>query len=107
MKRSLKRAWARRPRIGAPASIVLHLSVMLLCAIAIAQDFLPLIAWILFTLNGIGAAAIALSEWIGELPEHRKPFGPFTEAAEFFGFLNENTRRGRAVRWLRERGFLE
>ena len=53
------------------------------------------------------AVAIALSELIGELPEHRKPFGPFTEAAEFLGFLDENTRQGRIVRWLRDRGFLE
>ena len=107
MKQSLKHAWSRRPRIGAPASIALHLSVMLLCAIAIGQGFLPTIAWILFVANAIGAAAIALSEGIGELPEHRKPFGPFTEAADFLGFLDENTRQGRAVRWLRERGFLE
>ena len=80
---------------------------MLLCAIAIGQDVLPTVAWIVFALNAIGAVAIALSEWIGELPEHRRPFGPFTEAAEFLGGLDETTRQGRIVRWLRDRGFLE
>ncbi len=80
---------------------------MLLCAIAIGHDVLPTVAWIVFALNAIGAVAIALSELIGELAWHRKPFGPFTEAAEFFGFLDENTRQGRIVRWLRDRGFLE
>lgn len=77
VKPSLKQRWARRPRIGALTPTVLHLSAVLLCAIAIGQDFLPTIAWILFVANAIGAAVITLSEWIGELPEHRKPSETF------------------------------
>ena len=80
---------------------------MLLCAVAIGQDVLPTGAWIVFALNAIGAVAIVLGELIGELAWHRKPFGPFTEAVEFFGFPDENTRQGRIVRWLRDRGLLE
>jgi len=80
---------------------------MLLCAIAIHADTATGVAWILFWLNALGAAVIGLSRWIGELPEDRKPFGPFSEVAEFLGFLDNATPHGRAVAWLRQRGFLE
>jgi len=80
---------------------------MLLCAIAIHADTAPTLAWILFWLNALGAALVGLALWIGELPEDRKPFGPFTDVAELLGFLDERTPQGRFVAWLRERGFLE
>ena len=44
---------------------------------------------------------------IGALPEDRKPFGPFTEIADFLGFLDEPTPHGRLVRRLRRLGLLE
>ena len=80
---------------------------MLLCAIAIHADAAPTLAWILFWLNAVGTALVGLALWIGELPEDRKPFGPFTDVAEFLGFLDERTPQGRFVAWLRQRGFLE
>jgi hypothetical protein len=108
MRRSAPRAWwRRRPKIGARVSIALHLSVMLLCAIAIHADAAPTLAWILFGLNAVGAALVVVAVGIGELPEDRKPFGPFTDVAEFLGFLDERTPQGRFVAWLRQRGFLE
>jgi len=66
-----------------------------------------MLAWALLSLNALGAALIGLALWIGKLPEDRKPFGPFTEVAEFLGFLDDRTAQGRAVAWLRERGLLE
>ena len=57
--------------------------------------------------NVAAAAIVALSLWIGELPEHRKPFGPFTEIADFLGFLDERTPQGRLVRCLRKLRLLE
>jgi len=81
--------------------------VIVLCAIAIHADTAPTLAWILLGLNAIGATLVALALSIGELPEDRKPFGPFTDIAEFLGFLDERTPQGRAVAWLRHRGFLE
>lgn len=86
---------------------MLHVGVMVLCAIAIHADTAPRLAWILLWLNAIGAALVGLALWIGELPEDRKPFGPFTGVAEFLGFLDDDTPHGRAVSWLRQRGFLE
>ena len=80
---------------------------MLLCAIAIHADTAPTLAWILFSLNAVGAVLVGLALWIGELPEDRKTFGPFTDVAEFLGFLDERTPQGRFVAWLRQRGFLE
>ena len=80
---------------------------MLLCAVAIHVDTATSLAWILFWLNAAAAALIGFPLWIGEFPKDRKPFGPFTEVAEFLGFLDEDTPQGRAVAWLRERGLLE
>jgi len=80
---------------------------MLLCAIAIHADTAPTLAWTLFWLNAVGAALVGLALWIGELPEDRKPFGPFTDVAEFLGFLDERTPQGRFVRRMRELGLLE
>lgn len=97
----------RRPRIGARASIVGHAAAALLCVAAIAGERSVGLAWTLFALNTSAAAAVALSLWIGELPEDRKPFGPFTEVADFLGFLDQDTPQGRAVAWLRRRGILE
>ena len=48
-----------------------------------------------------------LSLCIGELPEDRKPFGPFTEVADVLGFLDEKTLQGRLVQRLRKLGLLE
>jgi hypothetical protein len=79
----------------------------LLCAAAIAGETSIAVAWTLLVLNLAAAAIVALSLWIGELPEDRKPFGPFTEVAEFLGFLDERTPQGRVVAWLRQRRFLE
>jgi hypothetical protein len=61
----------------------------------------------LLALNVAAAAIVALSLWIGELPEHRKPFGPFTEIADFLGFLDERTRQGRFLQRLRSLGLLD
>jgi hypothetical protein len=80
---------------------------MLLCAIAIRADTAPTLAWILFWLNAVGAALVGLALWIGEPPEDRKPFGPFTDVAEFLDFLDERTPQGRLVAWPRERGLFE
>ena len=55
---------------------------MLLCAVAIHADTAPTLAWILLGLNAVGAALVSLALWIGDLPEDRKPFGPFTDVAE-------------------------
>lgn len=87
-------------------SIALHLGAMLLCAIAIEADTATTFAWIVFCLNAVGVGLVGLARWIGELPEDRKPFGPFTEVAEFLGFLDEDTPQGRLIAWLRQRGFL-
>jgi len=97
----------RRPRIGARASLVGHVVTALLCAAAIAGETAVGLAWTLLVLNVAAAAIVALSLWIGELPEDRKPFGPFTEIADFLGFLDERTPQGRLVRRLQERGILE
>lgn len=80
---------------------------MLLCGTAIHANTAPTLAWILFWLNTVGAVFVGLALWIGELPEDRKPFGPFTDVAEFLGFLDERTPQGRFVAWLRQHGFLE
>lgn len=79
----------------------------MLCAIAIRVNTATTLARILLWLNALGAALVALALWIGELPEDRKPFGPFTDVAEFLGFLDERTPQGRAIAWLRQQGFLE
>jgi hypothetical protein len=97
----------RRPRIGARASIVGHTVAALLCAAVIAGGTAAGLAWILLALNLAAAAIVALSLWIGDLPEDRKPFGPFTEVADVLGLLDHNTPQGRAVIWLRRRGILE
>lgn len=97
----------RRPRIGARASLVGHAVTALLCAAAIADETAVGFAWALLALNVAAAAIVALSLWIGELPEGRKPFGPFTEVADVLGFLDQDTPQGRAVAWLRQRGILE
>ena len=97
----------RRPRIGARASLVGHVVAALLCAAAIAGETAVGLAWTLLALNVAAAAIVALSLWIGELPEDRKPFGPFTEVADFLGFLDERTPQGRLVRRLRALRFLE
>lgn len=81
--------------------------MLLLSAIAIRADTATSLACTLFWLNAVAAAVIALALWIGELPRDRKPFGPFTEAAEFLGFLDGDTPQGRLVAWLRQRGLLE
>lgn len=65
------------------------------------------LAWTLLLLNAMAILVITLSLAIGELPEDRKPFGPFTEAAELLGFLDARTPHGRMVRWLRSKGFLD
>lgn len=97
----------RRPRIGARASLVGHIVTALLCAAAIADETAVGLAWTLLALNVAAAAIVALSLGIGELPEDRKPFGPFTEIADFLGFLDERTPQGRFVRRLRELRLLE
>jgi peptidoglycan/LPS O-acetylase OafA/YrhL len=97
----------KKPRFGARASITVHAVVVALCAIAILGGDASWLPWSLLLLNALAIAVITLSLAIGELPEDRKPFGPFTEAAEFFGFLDEDTPHGRAVCWLRKHGFLE
>lgn len=97
----------RRPRLGAGTSLVGHAVAALLCAAAIASETAISLAWTLLALNVAAAAIVALSLWIGELPEDRKPFGPFTEAAEFLGFLDANTLQGRVVQRLRKLGLLE
>jgi hypothetical protein len=79
----------------------------LLCAAAIVGETAVSLAWPLLALNVAAAAIVALSLWIGELPEDRKPFGPFTEIADFLGFLDEGTRQGRFVRRLRRLGVLQ
>jgi len=104
---SFPRSWRRRPKIGARASIALHVAVMLLCAIAIRAHTATTLAWILLWLNAAGAALTGLALWIGELPEDRKPFGPITALADFLGLLDEDTAQGRFVAWLRQRGLLE
>ncbi len=97
----------RRPRIGAHASLVGHVVAALLCAAAIVGETAVSLAWPLLTLNVAAAAIVALSLWIGELPEDRKPFGPFTEIADCLGFLDESTLQGRLVRRMRRLGLLE
>jgi hypothetical protein len=97
----------RRPRIGARTSLVGHAATALLCAAAIAGKTAVGLSWTLLVLNVAAAAIVALSLWIGELPEDRKPFGPFTEIADFLGFLDEGTRQGRFVRRLRRLGVLQ
>jgi hypothetical protein len=79
----------------------------ILCAAAIAGGTAVGLAWTLLVLNVAAAAIVALSLWIGELPEDRRPFGPFTEVADFLGFLDERTPQGRLVRRLRALRFLE
>jgi hypothetical protein len=79
----------------------------LLCAIAIHADTATSLAWTLLWLNAVAACVIALARWIGELPRDRRPFGPFTDVAEFLGFLDGDTPHGRLVAWLRQRGLLE
>lgn len=79
----------------------------LLCAAAIAGETAVGLAWTLLVLNVGAAATVSLSLWIGELPDDRKPFGPFTEIADFLGFLDERTPQGRFVRRLRELRLLE
>jgi hypothetical protein len=97
----------RRPRIGARASLVGHATAALLCTAAIAGETAVGLAWTLLALNIAAAAIIGAYVWIGELPEDRKPFGPFTEIADFFGFLDERTPQGRVVRRLEKLGLLE
>jgi len=97
----------RRPCIGARASLVGHAAAALLCVVAIATDASVRLGWVLLALNVAAASVVALSLWIGELPEDRKPFGPFTEVADVLGFLDQATLQGRAVAWLRQRGILE
>lgn len=97
----------RRPHIGARASLAGHAAAALLCAVAIGANAAVRLAWVFLALNVAAAAIVALSLWIGELPEDRKPFGPFTEVAESLGFLDERTPQGRVVAWLRQRRFLE
>ncbi len=97
----------RRPRIGARASLVGHVVAALLCAAAIAGESTVSLARPLLALNVAAAAIVALSLWIGELPEDRKPFGPFTEIADFLGFLDECTPQGRLVRRLQKLGLLK
>ena len=97
----------RRPRIGGRASLVGHVVAALLCAAAIAGETAVSLAWPLLALNVAAAAIVALSLWIGELPEDRKPFGPFTEVAKCLGFMDERTPHGRFVKRLRRRGLLE
>ncbi len=97
----------RRLRIGARASLGGHVAAALLCAVAIASDPTDRLAWVLLALSAAAVAVVALSLWIGELPQDRKPFGPFTEVAEVLGFLDERTPHGRVVRRLRDRGLLD
>lgn len=97
----------RRPRIGARASLVGHVVAALLCAAAIAGETAVSLASPLLALNVAAAAIVALSLWIGELPEDRNPLGPFTEIADFLGFLDERTPQGRVVRRLQTLGILE
>lgn len=97
----------RRPRIGARASLVGHAAAALLCAGAIAGETAIGLAWTLLALNVAAAAVVALSLWIGALPEDRRPFGPFTEVADYLGFLDERTLQGRFVRRLQKVGLLE
>jgi len=104
---ALRDVWRRRPRVGARGSIGIHAVIVLLCAVALQGGYTPTLASITLVLNLLAIAFIALAAWIGELPEDRRPFGPFTEAAEFLGFLDERTLHGRAVRWLRDRDLLE
>jgi hypothetical protein len=79
----------------------------LLCAAAIAGGIAVGLAWTLLVLNVAAAAIVALSLSIGELPEDRKPFGPFTEIADVLGFLDEHTPQGRLVRRLQKLGLLQ
>jgi len=104
---ALRDLWRRRPRVGARGSIAIHSVIVLLCAVALQGGYAPALASMVLALNLLALAIIVLAAWIGELPEDRKPFGPFTEAAEFLGFLDERTLHGRAVRWLRDRDLLE
>lgn len=59
----------------------------LLCGVAILGETAVGLAWTLIAVNVAAAAVVVLSLWIGELPEDRKPFGPFTEVAGVLGFL--------------------
>jgi len=104
---ALRDLWRQRPRVGAKVSIAVHGVIVLLCAIALQEGCAPTLASIVLVLNLLALGVIALAASIGELPEDRKPFGPFTDVAEFLGFLDERTPQGRLVAWLRERGFLE
>ncbi len=97
----------QRPRIGARASLVGHAVTTHLCAAAIASETAVGLAWTLLLLNVAAAAIVALSLWIGELPEDRKPFGPFTEIADLLGLLDEATLQGRFVRRMRKFGLLD
>lgn len=97
----------RKPRFGARASIGVHAVVVALCAIAILSGGASGLAWSLLLLNALAILVISMSLAIGELPEERKPFGPFTEAADLLGFLDVRTPQGRIVRWLRARGLLD
>jgi hypothetical protein len=99
--------WRRRPRAGVRVSITVHGVTVFLCVIALLGGYAPPLATALLTLNLLAIALIALAVWIGDLPEDQRPFGPFTEAADFLGFLDERTPQGRVVRWLREQGILE
>ncbi len=104
---ALRDLWRRRPRVGARGSIAIHGVIVLLCAVALQGGYAPALASLVLTLNLLALGIIALAAWIGELPEDRKPFGPFTEAAEFLGFLDERTPQGRFIRQLRDLGMLE
>lgn len=97
----------RRPRIGARASLVGHVAAALLCTAAIAGEAAVGLAWTLLALNVGAVVVVGLSLWIGELSEDRKPFGPFTEVADYLGFLDERTLQGRFVRRLKKLGLLE
>jgi hypothetical protein len=81
--------------------------IVVLCAITLQGGYAPTLASIVLVLNLLALAFIALAAWIGELPEDRRPFGPFTEGAEFLGFLDESTPQVRFVRRMRELGLLE
>jgi len=104
---ALRDLWRGRLRVGVRGSIAIHGVIVLLCAVALQEGYAPALPSVVLALNVLALGIIALAAWIGELPEDRKPFGPFTEAAEFLGFLDERTPQGRFIRHLRDLGMLE
>lgn len=106
MATSFIRRWRKRPRIGAKTSIAVHLALMILCIIVIRAEIGTAIAWVLFVLNAIGAAAIGIKLLTDPLFDD-DPFGPFAGFARWWGADRADTPIGRFAAWLRKHGLLE